>query len=196
MVLDLVVSRDSSVVIDMSKSVSESYSSFVRHLSKYSPGVHDLKEGATSERLEKAEQVLGVHFPDDYREFLLRWNGGSLFHGDLILLGVQEDCHPESVCSPTLVSVNSSKCPTIPHSFLIIASYSYGDAICLSFDGLLLGKVYLWNHETGEFTECWDSLESWLEYEMELGGRLYNFDGSRKKTLFEKAISRIGNLFK
>ncbi len=179
--------------------MSERFQSFAEQLDKYSPRVHGLRESATLKQIARVEETLSLCFPDDYKEFLQRWNGGSLFCDDIVLLSIPglTELEVESDL-PNLVNVNSSKCSAIPHSHLIIASYSYGDEVCLDldWDSSSVGNVYKWDHETGGFVKQWNSFESWLEHETEFCTRMYNLDGSLKKTLLEKAISRIRGLFR
>lgn len=57
-------------------------------LARYAAGVHNLAAPATRAVVHSVEQRLGRDFPESYREFLLQWNGGWLFHDDYTLFGV------------------------------------------------------------------------------------------------------------
>lgn len=51
--------------------------------------VCDVGRPATEKLIDKAEEYLGVQFPDDYREFLKKW--GSLSIGPLEFYGICKD---------------------------------------------------------------------------------------------------------
>ena len=62
----------------------------------------------------------------------------------------------------------------------IIAKECTGDAI--GFDLRRTNKsdgvIIYWDHETGKISREWNNLAEWLDYEMEMGKGLINYDGS------------------
>src|SRR5579883_2292521 len=56
-------------------------------IARYADGVHQLEPPATRAAVDEAERRLGRALPDDYRDFLLQWDGGFLFHDDYELHG-------------------------------------------------------------------------------------------------------------
>lgn len=108
----------------------------------------------TATELAQFEARHGVILPEDYREFLLRCNGGrpvpdgfevpgwshhsSCIHG---FLGIHTgpDWQLERACS-----VYAQR---IPCDLLAIASDDFGNAVCLGITGPRRGKIYFWDHE-------------------------------------------------
>ena len=62
----------------------------------------------------------------------------------------------------------------------IIAKECTGDAVGFDlrhtnrYDGVIIFE----DHETGKVSKRWGSLAQWLDYEMEIGKSLVNYDGS------------------
>ena len=59
---------------------------------------------------------------------------------------------------------------------LIIGMYSDGNLVCL--DLRCPGRVCLWLRDEKEVEQEWDTLEEWLESEMEVGAELYDYHGN------------------
>jgi tetratricopeptide (TPR) repeat protein len=65
----------------------EFFERFRAALRRYAEGVHRLEPPATAAAIDEAERSLGRPLPPAYRDFLLQWNGGELFHDDYVLFG-------------------------------------------------------------------------------------------------------------
>jgi hypothetical protein len=60
-------------------------------LARHPVGVHVLSSSASEPELLTAEARLSRRLPSpQYREFLLTWNGGSMFHESLVLLPAEQ----------------------------------------------------------------------------------------------------------
>jgi hypothetical protein len=170
------------------------FSAFVAEVSKYTPGIHILNAGATREQVLAVEKELAINLPERYRQFLLQYNGGSLFHDAVVLFATHKS--DESCQKETLTTINKLKWLGMPAACFTIVAYSYGDEICLVLDEHTSGlvKVILWDHEIGKVVRRWPSLEAWLDYEMRFGSTMYNLDGTWKVNRLEKAVSILRRL--
>ena len=118
--------------------------------------------------VEAFEVEIGTILPDDYRQFLLRCNGGRLdwyrFNGPT----------PEGGTWPAVISHvgglreesdlslrAANRCYQggelqIPRPLLWIMGDPGGNAICLGLTGRYRGRVYFWIHDEQPAPEEWD----------------------------------------
>lgn len=103
--------------------------------------------------INSVEERLGIKFPDDYKQLMLKTNGGMVsmsFHlkdgsggGHLswlfhILAGDQDD----------IIYRNNTRKGRFPRGFVSIGPDPFGNAICINcLPGANYGKVYFWDHE-------------------------------------------------
>ena len=108
----------------------------------------------SSEALEQVERRLDIHLPDQYRQFLMRHNGGkpnpdlfkcadgggSFVHKFLAIHnGPYENFEQESLS----FWANQA----VPDNIVPIACDAFGNYVCLSVSGADTGALYFWNHE-------------------------------------------------
>lgn len=131
--------------------------------------VKESEKQLTSEELEDAEKRLHVAFPSEYREFLLKHNGGrptpksfefkdthgndsdSLIHFFLAIYNGYDD----NLEIEYRARVEEDR--LLPH-FVPIANDPFGNLICLSVAGEDLGKVYFWDHEIEPETAGYENM--------------------------------------
>lgn len=107
-----------------------------------------------SEALEQVEKRLDIHLPDQYRQFLLKHNGGkptpdlfkcanggsSFVHKFLAIHdGPYDNFEQENS------SFRANK--AVPDNIIPIACDAFGNYVCLSVSGADIGALYFWNHE-------------------------------------------------
>ena len=112
------------------------------------------------------ENRLPALLPTDYREFLLRTNGGEIaFNVNLSTAiastGYDGFTGPASVFGingeDSLMENRDVYAGRIPSELLMIASDWLGNGICIGLVGNSRGKVYFWDHELeGSNSETWD----------------------------------------
>ena len=75
---------------------------------------------------------------------------------------------------------SNKRWPQMPNYLFIIANECNGDAVGfdLRHTNKYDGVIVYWDHETGKVSKKWNSLAQWLDYEMEMGKNLVNYDGS------------------
>ncbi len=105
------------------------------------------------EQIALTENALGVNFPADYQEFLLKSNGGTVC--------LSFDCADNERSSvgafyrilsghhDDIIEANKLRAGRLPRGFVAIADdYGGGDEICIDCTpGPRYGKVYFWDHE-------------------------------------------------
>jgi hypothetical protein len=105
------------------------------------------------------ERKLSVKLPEDYREFLLRTNGGYPAD-DLQFQFIEGDRESDSVLGEFYTLAQDSELGTLqegletfvnadrmPPWCLPIADDAFGNQICLSLNQDDFGAIYFWNHE-------------------------------------------------
>lgn len=134
--------------------------------------IREKKPPAPPEKVSRLENELGVALPDDYRQFLIRCNGGYVggalwFQGPtpegkaadagVHHIGGFRDENYFSLEKWRAVSQDPGLC--IPRELLWVMDDPFGNAICLAVSGAQRGCVFFWDHE--RVPEAWDgSVES------------------------------------
>jgi cell wall assembly regulator SMI1 len=161
---------------------------FFDEINKYSEGVHNLNEGASSNDIESLEVALRIKLPLNYRKLLELCNGGELFAvpAGTVLSEVYIPSNGAMKRGASYLNESFKKerrWPDMPKSFLIIADTSYGDTICMDLETNNGDEATIvkWNHEEGEVTSSWKRLIDWLMEELEIWAMLVNYDGSDKE---------------
>lgn len=131
--------------------------------------VSDKLPPAPEDEVQAFEADLGATFPDDYRKFLIKCNGGHLggkywFRGptptgESADAGVhhiggfrEEDLYSLRLSRDNLQRVEQH----IPRSLIWIMDDPFGNAICLGITGAHRGRIYFWDHENEPDPDEWD----------------------------------------
>ena len=110
----------------------------------------------TVEKLEEFEQNYGIKLPDDYRSFLLSYNGGSPESDiiDFVQYGENQSDIVNYLCGihdgeywASLEWYMQTFKGRIPVGFIPFGYDPGGNLYLLGIDGMHLGKVYFWDHE-------------------------------------------------
>lgn len=114
------------------------------------------KPPADELRVHRLELRLGYRLPEDYREFLLHYNGGQPEPSSFrFALRTGPDA---SSCVSWFLSLYDGKHSNlernidifegrIPTATLPIADDPFGNVVLLGLHGQIRGKVYFWDHE-------------------------------------------------
>lgn len=97
-------------------------------------------EGATEEQILDFENVNGITFPAQYKEWLLYSDGGELF----LPAGVQF----YGVAHKPVIDVNDSDRPN--DDYIVIGALATGDPILCEKEG---EQIAIYNHEAGRIEE-------------------------------------------
>jgi hypothetical protein len=115
---------------------------------------------ASPDDVASFEAEIGATLPDDYRQFLLRSNGGSLgdnyevVEGYVIIGSVGGFREGYSLRSARGCYQGSPV--RIPRALLWIMDDPGGNAICLGLTAEHWGKVYFWDHDEEPYPDEWD----------------------------------------
>jgi SMI1 / KNR4 family (SUKH-1) len=115
------------------------------------------------------EHEIGIELPADYREFLMRCNGGVVggrlwFQGPTPS-GEHADAgvhHVGGMREESYYSLAERRAcyqgleTRIPLDLLWIMDDSFGNAICIGVHGERRGRVYFWDHELEPDPSAWD----------------------------------------
>ena len=109
----------------------------------------------SEQRLRALEERIGTSLPADYREFLLRYNGGvPRPRGFWIVSGREADTvwrlyglHDGPTWSSIDDYIDLPDWYSIPKGLLAIGDDGVGNHICLRVDEEDAGAVYFWDHE-------------------------------------------------
>ncbi len=124
---------------------------------------------APNDALQRFEATIGQPLPDDYRDFLVRCNGGY-GRGYVQFLALTPKGHAADACvnhvggfrKESYFSLESNYANyqiyevRIPKALIWIADDPFGNAICLGISGAHRGKVFFWDHENEPDPDEWD----------------------------------------
>lgn len=111
----------------------------------------ETRQGLADQALTAYEAKLGLKFPDDYRAFFLKFNGGSPsprffnFKGSekgSEILGFFGFGSRRDVMSEIAMFYGR-----LPRRFFPVAADAGGNLICISMAGDDYGKIYFWDHD-------------------------------------------------
>lgn len=161
---------------------------FYLEISKYVEGIHLLRDGVDMDEIEKFENTYGMYLPTNYKQWLLKNNGGELFATPVgtNIAGILGSKEREKGTFYLEDNFDNRKRVGVPNYIFMIADTCDGNIIGFDLQRTNLedGVVVYWNHETNEFDEEWDSFEDWINDEMETGKMLINYDGTDKDDIF------------
>ena len=163
------------------------YKNFYSELSKYAEGIHVLIDGAEIDEVDRFETQYGMYLPANYKQWLLKNNGGELFATPVgtNIAGILGRKEREKGTFYLEDNFDSKKRAGIPNYIFMIADTCDGNVIGFDLQRTNLedGVVVYWNHETGESDDEWDGFEEWLNDEMETGKLLIDYDGTDKEEI-------------
>jgi SMI1-KNR4 cell-wall len=99
------------------------------------------------------EEKVGINLPPDYRQYLLKYNGGSPVPSDFNIPNHGMNSIDEMFGihnGPKYLSLESNfetYKNRIPHGLLPIANDNFGNILCIGFLGEAKGQIYFWDHE-------------------------------------------------
>lgn len=129
--------------------------------------MHEMGPPLTQERITILERELGIVLPDDYKAFLLQFNGGRPDPGDFPIRGLESNPFGRIRLFPRVDGVIESSnldlsyniyAGRIPMNFIPIARTGTGDLICLSLRGRDQGCVYFWDHEEEHIPPSYENM--------------------------------------
>jgi hypothetical protein len=121
-----------------------------------SPAIHDAPGPLDEVTLARFEKAIGARLPEDYREFLRRYNGGQPEPGTFTF--VERGHETESTVQFFLVvgphehhgiqrTLRHLRAEGFPADLLPIAEDPGGNFVCMALGGSDRGSLYFWNHE-------------------------------------------------
>jgi hypothetical protein len=119
--------------------------------------------------LEQFESQIGRRLPEDYREFLVRCNGGYAA-GAVVFQGPTPEGNTADACPNHIGGFREESHFSIeaahenyqadevriPKALLWIMDDPFGNAICIGLTGPHRGRIYFWDHENEPDPEGWD----------------------------------------
>jgi hypothetical protein len=110
--------------------------------------------GTTAENdIPRLESILNLRLPQDYRQFLLKYNGGIPAQDTFVFPGTSEgSCvdvfygiGPDDYYD--LANMQRVLEGRLPKHFLAVAGDPFGNKVCICVAGEHVGKIYYWDHE-------------------------------------------------
>ena len=134
--------------------------------------VTEVAQPLTERDLEQFEISFGINLPQEYRQFLLKYNGGhvepSAFHyssmagcgnitGPLDKVGIISSFFSlNTETTMDLATIREGLPNTIPDNLLMIGGTATGNILCLSVYGADQGFMYIWHKNQGYDLEEWE----------------------------------------
>lgn len=112
-------------------------------------------------QIEKYEDKIGKKLPEQYREFLCKYNGGETPHTSFKTDEVASDVKAFYGLENKKYPLNKIKPKEEGNTaYLPIACDSFGNEIILDF---VDGEIHFWDHENGKITKLKDSLKEFFD---------------------------------
>lgn len=115
------------------------------------------------DEIAQAQQALSIIFPEQYAEFLLKHNGGTLFPDGVMVDGKHFDfvAYLYSIKNKLAVDDLATKCNELKNMvlehYLPFGESPGGDVFCFSLLNHEFGAVYHWDHEEANYDgEPWE----------------------------------------
>ena len=120
--------------------------------------IEDKSPLAPPEELARFEARIGAALPEDYRDFLVRCNGGYVGgrywfqglnpEGHEVEAGVHHVGGLREKSSLSLTKALDNFKDLLPEGMIWIHDDPFGNAICLGLAGEMRGRLYFWDHES------------------------------------------------
>lgn len=118
--------------------------------------------------IEETETELNVKFPSEFKNRMMKSNGGELFEGtfDFELYPFFDKSDRKRIsrtCNHiALETKNAREWNGFPENGIAIGSDGFGNLILLthSGNGILTDEVYFWNHEIGQIEKIAESINA------------------------------------
>ncbi len=114
----------------------------------------ELGNPATNEQIQTAEVQYNVKLPEDYKRFLLLYNGGEPLNN--VVRWQADGSHEETLerflsvdtAVPGNLNVYMERyLGRVPLELIPIAHDPGGNLFCMAVDGPAVGSIYFWNHD-------------------------------------------------
>lgn len=88
--------------------------------------------GATRDTIEKAQSILGVKFPEDYKLYLTEF--GALTFGSIEIYGVfREDFENSGIPDTVWATLNERELVNMPNHLTVLYNSGMGELYCMNF---------------------------------------------------------------
>lgn len=151
------------------------------------------------------EMKLKSKLPDDYRSFLLEYNGGKPEENMFAIPKAKKQCGVtcffgiyNSKKATDLVTERARFSDRLPVHILPIAGAKDGNLVCLSVASSDFGSVYLWNHELETESSSGESFLKIVPSFSEFMAALQKYDPTavkKKEGLVTALLNGLKNLF-
>lgn len=124
------------------------------------------------EGIKRIEYRYNIELPEDYKKFLLKYNGGKTpdtvfntkkessdiraFHG---VCNADKYYNIEENLSGNIADIYEEK---IEKGYLTIAEDSFGNDICIGISEKKYGKIYFYDHEIQKFTKIYNDFKEFI----------------------------------
>jgi hypothetical protein len=113
------------------------------------------------------ESQIGCRLPDDYRQFLMAANGGTVEDDrfcscDFCIVcigGLRDEEHLSLVANRDCYQLSEDR---IPKDLLWIMEDAFGNAVCIGISGERRGRIYFWEHESQDTSLLANSFTDFL----------------------------------
>ena len=128
----------------------------------------DCKNPTSLKEIKKFEQLIDAKLPEDYKNFLLKYNGGHPTYNSYELIESLPDTNSDGInwfrplgkeYRMNLERDYNVFLNRIPYQMISIADAPCGNRICLGIKEPYYGKVYFWDHnfEAGAIKDLYEN---------------------------------------
>ncbi|MCF2946460.1 SMI1/KNR4 family protein [Paenibacillus tarimensis] len=116
------------------------------------------KPGVKDEDINITEEMLGIRFPNKYKQLVNVVNQAEV--GEWILFPIKDSQRIHKTFDDI---VKNNKDTDLPDEYIAFAEDGTGDLLCYRVsDGAMGEQIYLWNHEEGSVEEIYKDIEEMI----------------------------------
>ncbi len=163
--------------------MNEELQKFYCEVEKYAEGVHYLNEGIDHDSINTYEDNYSINLPNTLKEFLQKSNGGELFAlpAGINIAGILGgETRRRGIFYLEDNFEISKRVYGMPGSMFVLADLNDGEIVGFDLSRTTLedGCVIQWDPESVKIVNEWQSLYEWLNWIMEDGKELFDYDGN------------------
>src|SRR5581483_377733 len=109
----------------------------------------EIGQGASSSEIQRAQDILGVIFPDDYAAFLREYGWASIGYWEIYGLGTDVPAYLNLI--EVTLSERQEMEPNLPNTLIPLMNDGGGNLYCLDTSQCVdsICQVVYWDHERG-----------------------------------------------
>lgn len=154
----------------------------LKEIKKYSPSIHQLKNGIDAEAIEKFENKYNIVIPDSYKKWLQLYNVGEFFALPVgtCFWGILGSSNREKGELYLEDNFFEEKRVGVPDYIFMLGESCDGEIIGFDLKRTTVddGCVVQFDVESGEIVQEWSNFSLWLQGVFKEGHNIFDYEGN------------------